>query len=411
MKKVLGAPVFPVLTVIVALLGAVSAHAKVDYHLNKAENPSDDEQDAYTHIAAAMDSAVFLYNKYTHLSKHIEVYYNTGVQTADGSYNGTMRFGSNRSYMTVRTAIHEMGHIMGMGTTSEYRNMFVNKVFQGPKTQALVKELSGDPEAEIHGDDQHFWPYGLNYDNELHSEQDLIISCQIVESMYQEMFKEAFYMNARVEYLSDGMCMGMTASNSIEMMDCSEEGTLAKIWSVGEDPATYRIEFGDRVIDVPNESTAAGVTIGTYSWNGGAHQRYVFEVAPVNTPNAFYLQNYKSKLYLLPSGKNVVQDQRGRDVDSGIWRLEEVGEVVASSGSTAAASSGSTVSSGSSSESGPAANSSSGTSVGGSSGVATQAIRRQDRPVQVQRSNRLVDVKGRAVKWLKKMSRGVYYNE
>lgn len=322
MKKALIVPI----SAIFALTMAVSAQAKVEYHLNKVENPSEDELDAYKRISAAMDSAVYMYNKYTHMSKHIEVYYNTGVQTADASYNGTMRFGAGRAYMNVRTAMHEMGHTMGMGTTSEYRDMLKDGVFQGETAQAKLKELTGDPTAVLKGDSQHFWPYGLNYDSELHSEQDLIIHCQIVEAMYQDIFKEKFYMTARVKSLTDGKCIGRTSTNGLEMMDCSGEETEAKIWSIGDNPVTYRFEYGDRVIDVPNESTAAGVTLGTYSWNAGAHQRYVLEEAPVNTPNAFYLQNYKSKLYMLPSGKNIVQDQRNRDINSGVWIFVQVAE-------------------------------------------------------------------------------------
>lgn len=305
------------------LVFSSSAFAKVDYHLNKASNPSEDELDAYKRISAAMDSAVSIYNKYTHLSKHIEVHYNTGVQTADASYNGTMRFGAGRAYMNVRTALHEMGHTMGMGTTTEYRNMLKDGVFQGPIAQAKVKELTGDPTTVLKGDSQHFWPFGLNYDSEMKSEQDLINHALMVEAMYQDIFKEAFFMEARVEYMADGRCMGITESNGLEMMDCSGDRTIAKVWSIGENPVTYRFEFGDRVVDVPNESTAAGVVLGTYSWNGGAHQRYVFEAAPVNTPNAFYLQNFKSKLYLLLDGKNIVQDQRSRDIQSGVWLLRK----------------------------------------------------------------------------------------
>lgn len=319
MKRLLGIPFLSML-----VLGlSVGAQAKVEYTLHKSANPTADEQDAYKRITTAVDSAVYMYNKYTHLSKHINVYYAPGVPTAEASSNGDLRFGENRSYMNVRTAMHEMGHTMGMGTTSEYRNMFNGNVFAGPIAQAKLKELTGDPTAELHGDSQHFWPYGLNYDSELHSEQDLIIHCQIVEAMYQDIFKEKFFKEARIMSLTDQKCMGITSTNGLELMDCSSPATITKIWAVGE-PVAYRIEFGDRVLDVPNESTAAGVVLGTYYWNGGAHQKTVFEEAPVNTPNAFYLQNYKSKLYLLPDGKNVVQDQRGRLVDSGVWILKEV---------------------------------------------------------------------------------------
>ena len=130
----------------------------------------------------------------------------------------------------------------------------------------------------------------------------------------------------RVVPLLRDLAMATFSSNALEMMDCSGEETVAKIWSIGDSPVTYRFEYGDRVIEVPNESTAAGVILGTYSWNSGAHQRYVLENAPVNTPNAFYLQNFKSKLYMLPSGKNIVQDQRSRDIQSGVWIFVQVAE-------------------------------------------------------------------------------------
>ena len=309
---------------VAVMMSAVPSLAKVEYVLHKVENPTADQLDAYQRITAVMDSAVYYYNTYTNLSKHINVYYAPGVPTAEASSNGDLRFGENRTYMYVGTAMHEMAHTMGIGTTTEYQNMRSNGVFLGEKAQALLKELDKNPDAELHCDAQHFWPYGLNQKSEVKSEQDLINHAKIVNAMYQDIFKEAFFMEARVEYMADGKCMGITASNGLEMMDCSGDQTVARIWSVGDNPVTYRFEFGDRVVDVPNESTAAGIVLGTYSWNGGAHQRYVFEMSPVDQVNAFYLQNFKSKLYLLPSGRNIVQDQRSRDIQSGIWILRPV---------------------------------------------------------------------------------------
>lgn len=317
MKKAFFVPFFTIF----ALTVAVNSHAKVEYVLHKSANPTADEQDAYDRITAVMDSALHYYNTYTNLSKHINVYYAPGVPTAEASSNGDLRFGENRTYMYVGTAMHEMAHTMGVGTTTEYQNLKGSGVFLGEKAQSLLKELENNPEAELHCDGQHFWPYGLNQKSEVKSEQDLINHAKIVQAMYQDMFKESFFKEARIKSLTDQKCMGITATNGLELMDCSNEATKATIWSVGENPVAYRIEFGDRVLDVPNESTAAGVVLGTYYWNGGAHQKTLFEEAPVNTPNAFYLQNAKSKLYLLPDGKNVVQDQRGRLVDSGVWIL------------------------------------------------------------------------------------------
>lgn len=306
----------------------------VEYHLNKSANPTQDEQEAYKLITAAMDSAVFLYNKYSDLSKHIEVYYSTGVPTAEASSNGDLRFGKDRNYMFVGTAMHEMAHTMGMGTTSDYQRMFKDGVFQGEKAQKVIKEIDG-PDAVLKGDSQHFWPYGLNYKSEVKSEQDLINHVKVVNAMYQDIFKEAFYMQGRVKSLLDEKtCMGITSSNALELMSCADTATFVKIYSVGDNPVTYRIQLGNRVVDIPNESTAEGVVASTYGYNGGAHQRYVFEKAGApraNMSNVYFFKNAKSGLYLQAVGKNVVQNKRVSSASSipqsdFIWQIVEAGK-------------------------------------------------------------------------------------
>ena len=315
---------------------AGNAFSAVEYTLHKSENPTEDELDAYQRITTVMDSAVYLYNKYTNLSKYINVYYAPGVPTAEASSNGDLRFGKERSYMFVGTAMHEMAHTMGMGTTSEYKAMMDGGVFKGEKAQALLKEIDG-PEAELHGDSQHFWPYGLNYASEVKSEQDLINHARIVDAMYQDIFKEAFYMQGRIKSLGETFkCMGITSSNALELMDCSDTATFVKIFSMGDNPVTYRIQLGTRVVDIPNESTAAGVQASTYGYNGGAHQRYIFEEAMVDTPNAFYLKNFKSGHYLQSVGNMVVQNPKGSG-DDFIWQFLETSEIDTSSADTSVA--------------------------------------------------------------------------
>lgn len=303
---------------------ACGSWGTMDYHLNKVDNPNEDQLDAYARIATAMDSAIGLYNKYTSLSKHIEVYYNPGVPTAEASSNGSLSFGSGRSYMVVITAMHEMAHTLGMGTTNEYNSAIVGGVFQGEKAQAKLKELTGDNTAELHGDAQHFWPYGLNYASEVKSEKDLVIHAQLVEAMYQDLFKEAFYTQGRLKSVALGKCMGISSSNALSLMDCAEKGAFVKIFSVGENPVAYRIDFGSRVVDIPNESTAAGVTLGTYPWNGGAHQKFLFEMASAEkeSEKILYLQNLKSKLYL-EAGENSTVLQNPKGGDHFLWQLVE----------------------------------------------------------------------------------------
>ena len=299
--------------------------AEVTYTLHKSANPTADEQDAYKRITAVMDSAVKLYNTYSNLSKFINVYYAPGVPTAEASSNGDLRFGENRSYMVVPTAMHEMAHTMGVGTTSEYAATCVDGVFRDDKVQAKLREMDG-PNAELHCDRQHIWPYGLNQASEAKSEKDLINHVILVETIYQQLFKVAFFKQGRIKSLGETKkCMGITSSNALELMDCSDTATFVKIFSVGDNPVTYYIQLGNRVVDIPNESTAAGIVASTYGYNGGAHQRYTFDDAGVNTPNAFLLKNYKSGLYLQAVGTQVQQNRKVDRDESFIWKLEEAG--------------------------------------------------------------------------------------
>lgn len=306
-------------------LMAVFSHAEVTYTLHKSANPTADEQDAYKRITAVMDSAVKLYNTYSNLSKFINVYYAPGVPTAEASSNGDLRFGENRSYMVVPTAMHEMAHTLGVGTTSEYAATCVDGVFRDDKVQAKLREMDGS-NAELHCDRQHIWPYGLNQASEAKSEKDLINHVILVETIYQQLFKVAFYKEGRIKSLGETKkCMGITSSNALELMDCSDTATFVKIFSVGDNPVTYYIQLGNRVVDIPNESTAAGIVASTYGYNGGAHQRYTFDDAGVNTPNAFLLKNYKSGLYLQAVGTQVQQNRKVDRDESFIWKLEEAG--------------------------------------------------------------------------------------
>ena len=313
------------LAVSVLAFMAVFSHAEVTYTLHKSANPTADEQDAYKRITAVMDSAVKLYNTYSNLSKFINVYYSPGVPTAEASSNGDLRFGENRSYMVVPTAMHEMAHTMGVGTTSEYAATCVDGVFRDDKVQAKLREMDG-PNAELHCDRQHIWPYGLNQASEAKSEKDLINHVILVETIYQQLFKVAFYKQGRIKSLGETKkCMGITASNALELMDCSDTATFVKIFSVGDNPVTYYIQLGNRVVDIPNESTAAGIVASTYGYNGGAHQRYTFDDAGVNTPNAFLFKNYKSGLYLQAVGTQVQQNRKVERDESFIWKIVEAG--------------------------------------------------------------------------------------
>ena len=68
-------------------------------------------------ITSAMNTAVNNFNTWANYSGNITVAYNSGVPTAQASYQGWIEFGGSRS---ARVAQHEMAHWLGTGTYSNW---------------------------------------------------------------------------------------------------------------------------------------------------------------------------------------------------------------------------------------------------------------------------------------------------
>ncbi len=84
----------------------------------------------------------------------IDVYYNSGVPTANASWYGAMTFGG--TWPGERVALHEANHWLG----SVYgHNM------NGPRAVGILEQFDGVG-ARYGSDGTHFWPYGMNYDTE-----------------------------------------------------------------------------------------------------------------------------------------------------------------------------------------------------------------------------------------------------
>ncbi len=118
-------------------------------------------------ITAAMDAAVARYNYWADWpSRTLTVEYNTGVATADATLYGHIRFGPGTDYQNERTALHEIAHTWGVGTSSAWASpLIVDYYFVGPNTVAKIEEFDGSG-ATISTGGGHFWPYGLNYNSE-----------------------------------------------------------------------------------------------------------------------------------------------------------------------------------------------------------------------------------------------------
>jgi hypothetical protein len=164
----------------------------VSYTLAKNANPTSAEQQAYTLITEAMDMAVYYYNCYANITKALNVSYNSGVQTADGNINGSIRFGGTQ-YMEYVTAMHEIAHTVGIGTASNWMSFLPlpdgggTRIWTGANATAELRAITGVATDVVNGDSQHFWPYGLNYESEWHSEADGIAHCRMVMALRKDM--------------------------------------------------------------------------------------------------------------------------------------------------------------------------------------------------------------------------------
>lgn len=121
-------------------------------------------------IVNAMNYAVGMYNSYGIFQAYITANYNSGVPTAQCGYLSWLDFGGMRSG---RVALHEMGHFFGVGTHWAWGSKLANGQYTGPAAIRLVRQIDG-PDAMLYSDGTHFWPYGLNYDNESSTRNDTV---------------------------------------------------------------------------------------------------------------------------------------------------------------------------------------------------------------------------------------------
>lgn len=165
-----------------ALMGNVTYTLDID----KTAYPTE-----YNLIKIAMDSACWYYNRYTNFRGNVYVYYNAGIPTAQASYHGSLGFGPNTRYMWVGTAIHEMAHYVGSGTTTAWRAQLSGGVWQGATAKALLLSATGEVlKGDNNSNAQHFWPYGINQKEEITGLGDanaqkngLILATKLVKAM------------------------------------------------------------------------------------------------------------------------------------------------------------------------------------------------------------------------------------
>jgi hypothetical protein len=158
---------------------------QISYTLARAAMPNADQNSAYALITAAMDAAIAKYNCYTDITRSVRVSYDPGVATADGNVNGAIRFGARASMLMV-TAMHELSHVLGVGS-NEFRAKVQSNLFNGARATAQLREITGKPDDVVHSDGTHFWPNGLNYPNEYKAEADAVNHCKMVVAIRADL--------------------------------------------------------------------------------------------------------------------------------------------------------------------------------------------------------------------------------
>lgn len=151
-------PIKPMVLAITAL-AAMTGRGDITYTLQFSPGSSAQAQQVANSVAVA---AAF-YNQHGSFNKHWNVYYNTGIPTAEANYDGYMGFGGTRNE---RVVFHEAGHTFGMGTGPNYSALIAGGVWKGQYGNQAQFDTYNDYGDGLHGDGHAVWPSGFNYDNE-----------------------------------------------------------------------------------------------------------------------------------------------------------------------------------------------------------------------------------------------------
>ncbi|GLH96843.1 RICIN domain-containing protein [Phytohabitans aurantiacus] len=162
------------------------ASGGITYTLHRASAPSADQLDSYNRITDAMNLALTVYNCYLGVSKALNIYYEPSVPTADGNFNGTIRFGA-KSTMQQATAMHEIAHTLGVGTHGNWASRVSGGRWTGTNAINQLRTLDNNSAAILYADGAHFWPHGLNQASEATSADEYIRNVKMVAALRQDM--------------------------------------------------------------------------------------------------------------------------------------------------------------------------------------------------------------------------------
>jgi hypothetical protein len=71
--------------------------------------------------------------------------------------------------------------------SSQFDALVKDGIFTGQTATDTLRSITGNNQDQVHGDTQHFWPYGLNYTSEVKSVDDLLDHCKMVVAIRKDM--------------------------------------------------------------------------------------------------------------------------------------------------------------------------------------------------------------------------------
>ena len=136
-------------------------------------------------IGEAIRSAVEYWNNLTSINNvHLTISHHAGTPTAEASYGGYMQFGANPSYQRTGTALHEMGHVIGVGTHYIWYNgdspLRGNGLWLGDRANKVLRFLDNNTTSSMMGDAVHMWPYGINGAHEDNGSEFLYVANSLI---------------------------------------------------------------------------------------------------------------------------------------------------------------------------------------------------------------------------------------
>ena len=160
-------------------------------------NLSGDEQiDA--RITGSLEGAVSYWNNLGQLSGvWFTGNYDGGVQTADCSYGGWIRFGPSTSYQAVGTTMHEMLHGIGMGQhwswNGDIREGWSSGLWRGKRTRDLMQFWDNNDTEYFTGDGIHGWGTNASFDYcvngahvDTHGDNQYLCTALIAEALCED---------------------------------------------------------------------------------------------------------------------------------------------------------------------------------------------------------------------------------